>query len=82
VVPVASDQLSLACQVLGRGGAILFTARTGAYSVHGEILRHYLKLGGPASVLGYPTSDELATRQTGPGASTPSPAVSCCGSPG
>ncbi len=43
------------------GGAILFTARTGAYSVHGEILRDYLKLGGPANVLGYPTSDELAS---------------------
>jgi len=43
------------------GGAILFTARTGAYSVHGEILRHYLRLGGAGSVLGYPTSDELGT---------------------
>jgi len=43
------------------GAAVFFTVRTGAYSVHGAILEHYLKIGGPLGVLGYPVSDERGT---------------------
>ncbi len=50
----------------GRGqnyerGAIYWSPATGAWSIHGYILRHYLQLGGPAGLLGYPTSDESST---------------------
>jgi uncharacterized protein with LGFP repeats len=36
--------------------------RTGAHEVHGAIRDRYLDLGGPASGLGYPTSDEDFTQ--------------------
>ena len=37
---------------------------TGAHEVHGAILARYLQLGGPASILRIPTSDETATTGT------------------
>jgi uncharacterized protein with LGFP repeats len=40
------------------GGGIYWTPATGAHSVQGLIHRHYVELGGPASLLGYPVSDE------------------------
>jgi hypothetical protein len=40
-------------------GAIYWTGLTKASSVHGAILDHYLALGGPAGILGYPLSDEM-----------------------
>lgn len=43
-------------------GDIYLHGRTGAREVHGAILQRYLQLGGPASVLGYPTSDETSLR--------------------
>jgi hypothetical protein len=36
------------------------TVTTGAHEVHGLIRKRWLKLGGPSSYLGYPTSSELA----------------------
>ncbi|HZD65175.1 MAG TPA: choice-of-anchor D domain-containing protein, partial [Acidimicrobiales bacterium] len=45
----------------GGGGAIYWTPRTGAWSVHGAILAHYQTLGGPTGVLGYPVTDETGT---------------------
>lgn len=42
-------------------GAIYYSPATGASSVHGAILAHYLRLGGPGGLLGYPTTDERAT---------------------
>jgi len=42
-----------------RGGAIYWSPQTGAHAVHaGPILDRYKALGGPASTLGYPTTDE------------------------
>ena len=51
----------------GRGqnfqhGSIFYTVRTGAHEVHGLIDAHYRALGGPAGLLGFPVSDELAVR--------------------
>jgi hypothetical protein len=43
------------------GGTIYYSPTTGARSVHGLILSRYLALGGPAGVLGFPTTDEAAT---------------------
>jgi uncharacterized protein with LGFP repeats len=40
------------------GGGIWFTVPTGAHEVHGAIGGRYAELGGPASVLGYPVTDE------------------------
>ncbi len=50
----------------GRGrnyqrGSILWSARTGAFEVHGAIGAHYWALGGPAGFLGFPVTDESAT---------------------
>ena len=42
------------------GGTIYWSQKTGAHAVHGTILARYKALGGPASRLGFPTSDELA----------------------
>jgi hypothetical protein len=42
-------------------GRILWSPNTGTHEVHGAILGHYLALGGPASVLGYPMTDEQVT---------------------
>src|SRR5205807_1559835 len=39
-------------------GSIYWTPFTGARSIHGMIRTKYLALGGPSSVLGYPTTDE------------------------
>jgi beta-N-acetylhexosaminidase len=43
------------------GGAIFWSAATGAWSVRGAILQHYRALGGPAGVLGFPVTDETTT---------------------
>ncbi len=43
------------------GAAVFFTPRTGGYSLHGAILAHYLKIGGPLGAVGYPLSDERGT---------------------
>ncbi len=40
------------------GGAIYWTAATGAWSIHGAILGKWASMGWERSVLGYPTSDE------------------------
>ncbi|MDQ6782214.1 MAG: PQQ-binding-like beta-propeller repeat protein [Actinomycetota bacterium] len=45
----------------GGTGAMFWTPRTGPWSVHGAIFGHYLGLGGPTGVLGYPTSDETGS---------------------
>ena len=39
-------------------GAIFWSTATGAHEVHGEILAHYRQQGGPAGLLGLPTTDE------------------------
>jgi hypothetical protein len=39
--------------------SIYWTQETGAHLVCGEIRRHWLQMGGPASELGYPTADEV-----------------------
>jgi hypothetical protein len=41
------------------GGWILWSSGTGAREVHGDILKHYIRLGGESSFLGLPISDEL-----------------------
>jgi uncharacterized protein with LGFP repeats len=43
------------------GGATYWSPRTGAWSVHGAIEAHYVALGGPTGVLGYPVTDETGT---------------------
>jgi hypothetical protein len=42
-------------------GTIYYSAATGAHEVHGGIATHYNALGGPAGLLGYPTTDESIT---------------------
>ncbi len=42
------------------GGRIYWSRATGAHEVHGAVLRRYLRLGGPDSRLGLPTTDEYA----------------------
>jgi hypothetical protein len=42
-------------------GNMYWTPPTGAHEVQGVILGHYLQLGGPSGVLGFPTSDETAS---------------------
>ena len=42
-------------------GRIYNSPASGAHEVHGAILTHYLQLGGPAGMLGLPTSDEQNT---------------------
>ena len=44
-----------------QAGRIYYSAATGAHEVHGALLTHYLELGGPTGLLGFPTSDELDT---------------------
>lgn len=41
-----------------RSGSIYWSAATGAHAVYGDIRARYLSLGGPASFLGFPTTDE------------------------
>lgn len=43
------------------GGSLFFSPATGTHSVHGSILLRYRGLGGPNSVLGFPTTDEFPT---------------------
>ncbi|MHA7287607.1 polysaccharide deacetylase family protein [Arthrobacter sp. MDT3-44] len=43
------------------GGSVYYSSGTGAREVHGAILGRYLKLGGPAGVLGFPLTNETAT---------------------
>jgi len=38
---------------------VYWSGPTGAQEVHGDILRHYLAAGGPASFLGLPVTDEI-----------------------
>jgi uncharacterized protein with LGFP repeats/GH25 family lysozyme M1 (1,4-beta-N-acetylmuramidase) len=45
-------------------GTIYYSAATGAHLVRGGILVHYRQLGGPAGILGFPTTDEKATPDT------------------
>ncbi len=40
------------------GGRMYWSPATGAHEVHGAILDHYLSIGGPASALGLPSTDE------------------------
>ncbi|MCA9682464.1 MAG: hypothetical protein KC457_09740, partial [Myxococcales bacterium] len=40
------------------GGTIYHSSRTGANEVHGEILKTYQRLGGPAGSLGFPITGE------------------------
>ena len=42
------------------GGTVLWHPATGAFEVHGAIRQKYLELGGEASFLGYPTTDETS----------------------
>ena len=44
-----------------QNGAIDYAPATGAHEVHGSIAAHYAELGGPAGLLGYPTTDETTT---------------------
>lgn len=48
-----------------QGGNIYWSPATGAFSVRGNILAHYLALGGPTGVLGFPTSDEQGAGSAG-----------------
>lgn len=45
-------------------GAIYFKSGVGAWEVRGEMLRAYAGLGGPASSLGFPTSNEQSVPGT------------------
>jgi lysozyme len=47
-------------QSIFRGGRIYWSRATGAHEVHGGILAGYLALGGSASSLGLPVTDEYA----------------------
>ncbi len=42
-------------------GNVYWSPASGAHEVHGDILRHYLELDGPAGLLGYPVTDETTT---------------------
>lgn len=57
----ASDKIGEYIKFNRAGGAYLYwTSGTGAHAVYGAILAEYLRLGGAASSLGYPTTDESA----------------------
>ena len=43
------------------GGAIYWTPQTGAWSIHGAILAHWLAIGAERGPLGFPTMDESGT---------------------
>ncbi len=47
------------------GSSIYWTSRTGAHAVGGAIRYHWARLGGPKGFVGYPTTDEAATRVPG-----------------
>ena len=44
-----------------QSGSIYYSAATGAHAVHGAILARYRAMGGPAGILGFPTTDEKTT---------------------
>jgi uncharacterized protein with LGFP repeats len=44
-----------------QGGDIYYSAGTGANEVQGAILARYAQMGGPATTLGFPTTDESPT---------------------
>jgi len=46
-------------------GTVYWTRALGASAVWGATLTKYKRMGGPASVLGFPTDDERAARQPG-----------------
>src|SRR5439155_1236641 len=48
-----------------QGGTIYWSPSTGAHEVHGAILGEWGSLSWERSFLGYPTSDEAATAQSG-----------------
>lgn len=57
------DLKNSANQVIGKVShfeqcSVFWSSTTGAFEVHGDILKKYLELGGPVSELGFPTSDE------------------------
>jgi hypothetical protein len=45
----------------GDTGSIYYTSATGAWSLHGNIHKHWAALGWETSPLGYPTTDETST---------------------
>jgi uncharacterized protein with LGFP repeats len=67
-LPIAGGQVSYfykapACSgggPYGSSGAIYASLAGGGYEVHGCIYQAYVARGGPASVLGFPTSNEYA----------------------
>jgi lysophospholipase L1-like esterase len=44
---------------------LYWSPASGAFEVHGAILAHYLALGGPAGMLGFPMTDEQPTAGAG-----------------
>lgn len=46
-------------------GKIYWSKATGAYEVHGDILKRYKELNGPLGKLGFPRSDEINGRKPG-----------------
>jgi uncharacterized protein with LGFP repeats len=52
-------------------GAVYWSERTGAHEVHGEIAARWHELGGDASFLGLPTTDELRLDAPGDGPGIP-----------
>ncbi len=46
-----------------QGGSIYWSPSTGAHEIHGAIRAEYAKLGWERSFLGYPTTDEVNTRE-------------------
>jgi GH25 family lysozyme M1 (1,4-beta-N-acetylmuramidase) len=61
--PVSDERnATVGRQTLFQKGRIYWTRLTGAHSVRGGILAHYLAMGGSGSSLGPPTRDEYAVR--------------------
>jgi len=60
-VPVSDEHAALAGGRVSHfsHGDIYQHRLTGAREIHGAIRDRYLEMGGPSSVLGYPTSDEM-----------------------
>jgi hypothetical protein len=56
----AAGQVSGSRYNFFQNGRIYWSAATGAHEVHGAILQEYGQLGGSGSILGLPTSDEVA----------------------
>jgi GH25 family lysozyme M1 (1,4-beta-N-acetylmuramidase) len=63
---VASNGVGRYNDFSGKGGSsIYWSATTGAHAVQGAIRTHWTALGGPTGFLGYPITDETATRGVG-----------------